>query len=144
MSFSFKPEDQYEQGGILLSLRPTSSSGTATTPPPKWIKAGIEFYNSVPRIGTVATENYSDWSLNPVSGTGEWTTLIIERGEDVMGYSLWVYQLNGIEKIPLREITWAYGIGEDWEVKVEAYAAKPGDEGKPLTVNFKDFNVNWE
>jgi uncharacterized protein len=147
VSFSFKPEDQYEQGGILVSLIPTkssSSSAATTSSPPKWIKAGIEYYNNVPRIGTVATDNYSDWSLNPVSGEGEWTTLLIERGLDEMGYSFWVYQvLASGEKIPIREICWVYGIGEEWEVKAEAYACKPG-EGKPLTVQFKDFDVKWE
>lgn len=60
-----------------------------------------------------------------------------------MGYSLWVYQvLAGGVKVPLREINWVYGIGEAWEVKVEAYACKPG-EGEPLTVGFKDFSVRW-
>lgn len=145
ISFNIKAKEQYEQAGLLLSFLPTSSGASSgTSSPPKWIKAGIEQYEGVPRVGVVATDNWSDWSIAPSAEDGEWTTLSIERGKDDMGYSLWVYQVTqgGKEKLPLREINWVFGIGEEWEIKVEAYACKPG-EGEPLTVEFKDFSVSW-
>lgn len=150
MSFAIKAKDQYEQAGLLITFHSTASPAVAApigaSSPPKWIKAGIEQYEGVPRIGVVATDVWSDWSLaslEPSSVGEEWTTLCIERGKDGMGYSLWVYQIiAGGVKVPLREINWVYGIGEEWELKVEAYACKPG-EGEPLTVGFKDLKVSW-
>jgi uncharacterized protein len=149
VSFRFTPEIQYDQAGIVLSLRPSGEAET-TEIPPKWIKSGIEFYQGVPRMGTVGTDAWSDWSIAPVvtepgSASGNatsWTTVLVEKHVDELGDSLWVYQVSGEERLPLREINWPFGNGDGWELKVEAYAAKPGS-GAPLQVEFKDFAVQW-
>ncbi|KAH7324849.1 hypothetical protein B0I35DRAFT_170990 [Stachybotrys elegans] len=150
VSFKFTPEVQYDQAGIVLALRPRGAAN-ATGIPPKWIKSGIEFYQGVPRMGTVGTDTWSDWSIAPVateSGSASskgvsWTTVLVEKHVDELGDSLWVYQVNGEERLPLREINWPFGYGDEWELKVEAYAAKPGS-GAPLEVEFKDFAVQWK
>ncbi|KAI9150106.1 hypothetical protein HJFPF1_09861 [Paramyrothecium foliicola] len=149
VSFRFTPQIMYDQAGLILSLRPANASCTEI--PPKWIKAGIEFYQDKSRIGTVGTDTWSDWSIAPVETqanepfvAGEtWTTVLVERKLDDLGLSLWVYQIIGEEKVPLREINWPYGYGDDWVLKVEAYAAKP-QQGPPLTAEFKDFRVEWK
>ncbi|KAF3767278.1 hypothetical protein M406DRAFT_288263 [Cryphonectria parasitica EP155] len=110
---------QYDQAGLLLSLRPRTSTAAAAAaapaassdkapdtaspppPPPKWIKAGVENYNGTPRAATVACDAWSDWSLAPVVVTttsgeeneGNWVTIAVESGEDELGRSLWVYQV---------------------------------------------------
>lgn len=48
----------YDQAGLMLWYSPT-----------QWIKAGVELNDGVPHIGAVVTDNFSDWSLSPVS---EW------------------------------------------------------------------------
>ena len=55
--------------------------------------------------------------------------------------SLWVYVIEGVERKPIREVTWVF---EDVEPKengekecwVGAYAAKPSKEGEGLEVKF--------
>ncbi|KFA81128.1 hypothetical protein S40288_00996 [Stachybotrys chartarum IBT 40288] len=149
VSFRFTPQTRYDQAGIVLALYPTDSAATTSTPP-KWIKTGIEYYQDALYFGTVGTDAYSDWSISPVSAepstefvAGEtWATLSVEKNVDELGDSLWVYQVVGERKLPLREINWPFGYGDAWDVQVEAYAAKPG-EGEPLTVEFKDFAIKW-
>lgn len=71
---------------------------------------------------------------------------------DELGLSLWVYQVvggeEGEEKVPLREVCWPFGLvggPEAWEVRVEAYAARPNVEvGKDLTAEFRGFEVRWK
>lgn len=150
VAFRFTPVTRYDQGGLVLALRPTNLA-TASAIPPKWIKTGIEYYEDFSRVGTVGTDAFSDWSIAPVStkaGTDfepgkTWTTVRVEKHVDELGDSLWVYQVVGEQKLPLREINWPFGYGDEWEIKVEAYAAKPGD-GEPLVVEFQDFNVEWK
>ena len=145
MSFSFPPKEQYDQGGLLLTLQRT---GSPSTPPPKWIKSGVEYYNSVPKLGTVGCDAWADWSLSPVLGGGpdreQWVTIAIEKGGDEHGISLWVYQVVDGEKVPLREICWVFGDSpEGWEVSASAYAARPKGEKEELVVQFKDFDIQW-
>ena len=50
--------------------------------------------------------------------------------------SLWIYLVEGLQKSPLREITWIF---EEKDVKdcwVGVYAARPSSEGGELPVNF--------
>jgi hypothetical protein len=159
VSFSFTWTAQYDQAGLLLSLRPGSASltDTAASPltPPKWLKTGVEFYNSLPRISTVSCDAWADWSVSPLtnteasSGKDTWTTVLVERatGSDGKGVSWWVYELlDSGEKIPLREVCWIYGSGEDWELEVAAYVARPAKDGvdESLVAEFKGFSVEWE
>ncbi|VUC22335.1 unnamed protein product, partial [Clonostachys rosea] len=139
---------QYDQAGLLLSLNEGNNT-QAQNIPPKWIKTGIELYNGVPRLGTVGTDAWSDWSIAPITTNGHtdggrpWTTVSIQKQQDDLGLSLWVYQLVGEDKVPLREINWPFGYGDGWTLSVDAYAAKPG-EGKPLVADFKDFQIVWK
>lgn len=157
------PLAQYDQAGLLLSLRhqdaaatrnPTTTTTTSGTspppPPPKWIKTGVEFYNGTPRAATVACDSWADWSLSPITTTSSdagWVTVAVENGVDELGKSLWVYQVaSGGEKIPLREVCWPFGHGggDEWEVGVEAYACRPSKEAsEELVVEFRDFEVKW-
>lgn len=149
VSFLLNPKEQYDQAGLVLSLRP---AGTAHPPsadtPPKWLKTGVEYYNGVPKAATVACDSWADWSLSDVRAgkDGDWVTVLVESGSDSLGKSLWVYQVLDGEKVPLREVCWVFGHGEPdkWEVAVEAYACRPEKgTGEALSVEFRDFDVKW-
>ncbi|KAK3898910.1 hypothetical protein C8A05DRAFT_37494 [Staphylotrichum tortipilum] len=156
LSLNFTPTQQYDQGGLLLSLRRRTAS--PSTPPEKWIKTGIELYNSAPRLSTVACDRWADWSVSdlppssPPSGVGQetgWTTLLVEKDKDGNGTGVWVYRvLESGEKVPLREICWVFGGSEEelgeWEVEVSAMAARPAREGgEGLEVAFVGLEVKW-
>jgi hypothetical protein len=161
-SFPFATAAQYDQGGLLLSFRKTSSlSSSSSSRPPKWIKTGVEFYNSAPRLSTVSCDTWADWSVSDRSADptesessagGDdktWTTVSVEKQGDHHGPSFWVFRvLADGTKVPLREITWIYGgcdeeVGK-WELTVEALAARPDTKvTEDLVVEFKDFEVQW-
>lgn len=160
-SFPFSNALQYDQGGIVISFRPRPAASAAETsaPPPKWIKTGVEFYNSAPRVSTVACDAWADWSVGDRSPDGSqegadgakiWTTVAIEKATDHHGPSLWVYRVTADgKKEPLREICCVYAGGEEetskWELTVQAFAARPEQEAKSgLEVEFRDFEVDWE
>ena len=144
---------QYDQGGILLSI---SRAGAKNV---QWLKTGIEFYKSKPWVGTVSCDQWSDWSivaLHDKDTDGRPTvTLELERSEDEMSPSLWIYMLGGqdddgeVERIPIREVNWIFadeGNG-DVELAVHAYAARPQtpstDAKQELEVFFDQMQVKW-
>ncbi|GAB1738534.1 hypothetical protein NU219Hw_g3340t1 [Hortaea werneckii] len=124
---------QFDQGGLILVL--PNKNGLN-----RWIKAGIEVFNGKPVLGVVGTDRYSDWSLAPMP-KGE-NTATFEAVRD--GETLWVYEIRDGERLPLREVKWAF-IDEMDEISVGVYAAKPtpeeGDEGKGIDVEFKDLKL---
>ena len=69
------------------------------------------------------------------------TTFRIQRD----GYGLWFFFEDGQGgSQPLREVTWVYGLGDDWEVDVAALVARPDTEVKgSLEANFTKFEVEW-
>ncbi|KAI9899753.1 hypothetical protein N3K66_006214 [Trichothecium roseum] len=143
-TFSSTYTTLYDQAGLGLTL--TSPSADA----PKWIKTGVEFYNNVPQYSVVATDNWSDWSIGALpaqfnsgdvaSGKQE-VTFRIQKEDG----SLWFYLQDGEGlSVPLRETTWVYGLGDDWEVDVAALVARPNTEVKGnLEANFTKFDVEW-
>lgn len=60
------------------------------------------------------------------------------------GETLWVYEIRDGERLPLREVKWAF-IDEMDEISVGVYAAKPtpeaGDESKGIDVDFRDMKL---
>lgn len=124
---------QFDQGGLILVL--PNKNGLN-----RWIKAGIEVFNSKPVLGVVGTDRYSDWSLAPMP-KGE-NTATFEAVRD--GETLWVYEIRDGERLPLREVKWAF-IDEMDEISVGVYAAKPtpeeGDEGKGIDVDFRGLKL---
>ncbi|GAB1730872.1 hypothetical protein NU195Hw_g1972t1 [Hortaea werneckii] len=125
---------QFDQGGLILVL--PNKNGLN-----RWIKAGIEVFNGKPVLGVVGTDRYSDWSLAPMP-KGE-NTATFEAVRD--GETLWVYEIRDGERLPLREVKWAF-IDEMDEISVGVYAAKPtpeaGDESKGIDVDFRDMKVD--
>lgn len=141
----------YDQGGIILVLpaTPSSASDADGQTSRKWIKSGVEIVAGKPWVSTVATDNWSDWSLVPVpgaSGAGLSATATVEFERDskpggALSEKLWVYAVlaDGTRQ-PLREVTWVFA-GEDGEAWIGAYAAKPnadeGDESKSKGIEVK-------
>ncbi|KAF3932701.1 hypothetical protein ABW19_dt0203578 [Dactylella cylindrospora] len=146
---------KYDQGGLLLSI--TKPGG----PPPaesQWLKTGIEYYLDEPWIGTVCCDRWADWSVTPLTGSQEdienpTATLELERSNDELGKSLWIYLIRkgeATERVPLREVNWIFAEEADEELtlSVSAYAARPlkkeGNETEGLVVKFKDFVIKWK
>ncbi|KAG8625443.1 hypothetical protein KVT40_007194 [Elsinoe batatas] len=126
---------QYDQGGILISI--VSASG-----PRRWVKCGVEMLDGTPRVGTVARDNWADWSLHPVVHS-DGRTATVEFVNEV-GKALWVYLIGEDRKrYPLREVAWWAGLKGETELQVGVYGAAPGEEGG-LEVEFSGVQVNGE
>lgn len=147
VSFLLHPKEQYDQAGLVLSLKSPGAAGPLPADsPPKWLKTGVEYYNGLPKAATVACDSWADWSLSDVKGKeGDWVTVQVENGTDALGKSFWIYQVVGGEKVPMREVCWVFGHGDPdkWELSVEAYACRPAKDAEDLLVEFKDFDVQW-
>ncbi|KAK9595958.1 hypothetical protein V6Z92_002450 [Aspergillus fumigatus] len=119
-------QQKYDQGGLILVW--TAADGTR-----KWVKTGIELTHGKPHLSTVTKDRWSDWSLLAIPSGGAAATIEIVREADE---SLWVYLVEGVQKSPLREVTWCFEEQENVECWVGVYAAKPSSEGGDLVVNF--------
>ncbi|KAE8147206.1 hypothetical protein BDV25DRAFT_160825 [Aspergillus avenaceus] len=117
---------KYDQGGLILVLN--GAGGVR-----KWVKTGIELTNNKPHLSTVTKDRFADWSLQPVPSGGGAATLEIVKEPD---NSLWIYLVEGVQKNPLREITWFFEEQDVQDLWVGLYAAKPSKEGQDLVVNF--------
>ncbi|KAH7018669.1 hypothetical protein B0J12DRAFT_746681 [Macrophomina phaseolina] len=133
---------RYDQGGLLLHATHPSQQD-------RWLKTGIEFYQSRPYLSTVATLTYSDWSVAAPSdgAVGASVTVEVRRESDELGTSLWVYEVVGGEERPLRECTWWFAEEDDgWVVDVRAMAARPAEKesvvgAEGLVVSFSGAEV---
>lgn len=130
---------KYDQGGLCFVINPNSDHK-------QWVKTGIEYLNGQPRLSTVATDRWSDWSLqsipeNTESSEGAKTSpgatieMVIEDG------SLWVYLIEGVKRSPMREVTWMADVDKESECWVGVYAAKPAKENENLEVNFTSLKI---
>lgn len=122
----------YDQGGLILVV--PQAEGTH-----KWVKTGIEFVHGRANVSTVAADRWADWSLLPLANEGG-HSVTVEMVREKDG-SLWIYVIEGVERKPIREVTWVFEEAEhngpkDRECWVGAYAAKPSKEGEGLTVSF--------
>ncbi|KAF6814318.1 hypothetical protein CMUS01_12658 [Colletotrichum musicola] len=146
VTFSADWSEQYDQAGLILTFN--SISGTRER---RWIKTGLEYYNNTPQLSTVSCDRWADWSITPVAAFGDtkFITVSVEKEQDSLGVSFWVYfvRQDGTKE-PLREICWVFGdddsSGKDWNLTVGALVARPAKDAKDsLTVQFKDFDVQW-
>ncbi|KAJ5506126.1 hypothetical protein N7453_005083 [Penicillium expansum] len=122
------------RGGVILVLN-TADGGQ------KWVKSGIELTHGRPHLSVVAKDNWADWSLLPVPSGGGAATLELVKEKD---NSLWIYLVEGLQKSPIREVTWVF---EEENVKdfwVGVYAARPSSEGGELPVNFGHLIIDQE
>ncbi|PGH26899.1 hypothetical protein AJ80_01482 [Polytolypa hystricis UAMH7299] len=121
----------YDQGGLILVLNRADGAR-------KWIKTGIEFVNGKPHVSTVAKDTWADWSLLPIPADSHAATIEMAKEEDG---SLWIYLVSGVQRAPIREVTWAFLEEDTTECWVGAYVAKPAAEAGDLVVAFKQFKV---
>ena len=132
----------YDQGGICLIMEQAPGSLS------KWVKTGVEFYDGRPHISTVACDRWADWSLLPTVGTAATVELEREVVDGKPTSTLWVYALEGVERRPVREITWVFdsdSAPSNDEAWIGVYAAKPTKDGdndsRALEVSFSNFVV---
>lgn len=126
VSFNANWKDKYDQGGLILVLNCADGKQ-------KWVKTGIELTHGKPHVSTVTKDRWADWSLLPVPSGGRAATMEMVKEQD---NSLWIYLIEGVQKSPIREVTWVFeeeGVQDCW---VGVYVAKPSSEGEELAVNF--------
>ncbi|KAJ5874428.1 uncharacterized protein N7529_002858 [Penicillium soppii] len=119
-------EKKYDQGGLIIVLNTADGNS-------KWVKSGIELTHGRPHLSAVAKDQWADWSLLPVPSGGGAATLEMVREED---NSLWIYLVEGVQKSPIREVTWVFDQKDVKDIWIGVYAARPSSEGGELPVNF--------
>jgi regulation of enolase protein 1 (concanavalin A-like superfamily) len=142
---------QYDQAGLLLRLTKSKKQelgegGDGGIGVDKWLKTGVEFYEGRPYVSTVGCDTWADWSVFPLSAIQSSRTDDTQPIEATVeakreGAGLWVYAVQGTEKMPLREVAWFFADEEEWEVSVAAYVAKPATEGEGLVAGFRGLEV---
>lgn len=135
MTFTGHYIHQYDQAGLVLTMTNPHEPKAR-----KWIKTGVEFYEGQPRLSTVCTDNWSDWSVAPaphwedIKDGKKGVTISVEKeiGDDGSPY-LWVnYVDEQHKKTQLRQIGWVFGDhnGEGWNIEIAAMAARPNTDAK--------------
>ena len=131
----------YDHGGLIFVL-PSCSDGTR-----KWVKTGIEFFQNEAWVSTVACDRWADWNMVQQVGVknGNQVTLQVQRDLEHDG-TLWIYVVDGEKKIPIREVTWFLSEGDESELWVGAFVARPTVAGegkeKSLVADFKDWELD--
>ncbi|KAF2228726.1 hypothetical protein EV356DRAFT_457180, partial [Viridothelium virens] len=134
-------KSQYAQGGLILFYPAEESANPSSSNPPQWIKTGIEFEDNKTFASVVTAAPWSDWSLQQWNHTALTVEAVRERN------GLWIYAVDGSERLPLRQVTWAFeGQDEEKVVEVGVFAAMPKglegvEGGGELSVRFEDFEV---
>ncbi|KAL3435651.1 hypothetical protein BDV09DRAFT_67466 [Aspergillus tetrazonus] len=126
VAFSANWSQKYDQGGLIIVLNGNNGDR-------KWVKTGIEFTHDKPHLSTVAKDRWADWSLLPVPSGGTGATLEVVREPDD---SLWIYLIQGVQKSPIREVTWVFAEENVRDAWIGVYAARPSSAGGDLVVNF--------
>lgn len=119
----------------------------------RWVKTGIEFFESKPSISTVASDRWSDCSLAPVPEDSP-SKVTIELSREVANgektSTLWVHFIDPVSgnKRPLREVAWVFedeNLKGNGECEIGVYSAKPirdeDDSEKELDVTFEDLII---
>ncbi|KAI9737057.1 MAG: hypothetical protein M1834_000647 [Cirrosporium novae-zelandiae] len=126
----------YDQGGLLLAVLKSDGSK-------KWVKSGIEFVEGKPHISTVATDRWADWSLRPPMQDDQNQSASATMEMVKEGVSLWVYLIDGHQRLPIREVTWVFEdeASQNEECWIGVYAARPSKDPGTLEVRFDDFHI---
>ncbi|KAI5278429.1 hypothetical protein KEM52_004692 [Ascosphaera acerosa] len=132
---------EHDMGGIILILH-NRTRGTC-----RWIKAGLEHYSARRNVSVVTKQEFADWSLLPYDLYRGGVTLEMRREKTrthLRSESLWVYLVVGIQRVPIREVTWVFKDEEEEDIVVMAgaFASRPVRGGVPdLRVVFKQLEV---
>lgn len=81
-------QDLYDQAGIMIRANEKH-----------WIKTGIEYVNGVQNLSAVATHDYSDWSMTPLTHAPEYLQLRVERCQETIQI---FYREQSSDYIPFR------------------------------------------
>ena len=143
----------YDQGGLIFFI--PGEKGTFT-----WMKTGIEFFGGKPFVGSVFTNEWSDWALVPMGKekNGKLTIQVerlVKEGKKLD--SLWVYIVDeetGKKTLARQMTSWfthdipdQKGTPDNRHILVGIYAARPtvpageGRENEELPVKLEGFKV---
>lgn len=78
-------------------------------------------------------------------------TIEVRREGDEMGQGIWVYQVlldedgNEVDRVPLREIAWAFAQEHGVQLEIAAYVARPAEgTGSSDTLDAHFSGAWWE
>lgn len=115
-------QDLYDQAGIMIRVDEKH-----------WMKTGIEYVDGIQNLSAVVTNDYSDWSMTPLSNAPDVLRLRVERRQEAIHLSY----LNEAEQyIPFRM---AY-LPPVSELQVGLMCASP--EGEGYEVVFEDYQLS--
>lgn len=121
-SFVLDYDQQFDQAGVFLRVDERN-----------WIKAGVEFADGTPQVGSVVTRQFSDWSVAPVpEWAGRTVTVRASRDGDAVTVRAWA------DDEQPRLVRVAY-LAPDASVSAGLLCAAPTRAG--LTVTFTGFRV---
>ncbi|GEM44746.1 DUF1349 domain-containing protein [Deinococcus cellulosilyticus] len=121
VTFSGQYRDLYDQAGLLLRVSETL-----------WLKAGIEYVEDVHNLSVVVTREFSDWSVTPLQGALESTTLKLSRRKEAITIE------GAINGGPLQLMRMLY-FPEVEEVQIGPMCCSPTGQG--FEVEFRD--MHW-
>lgn len=127
----------YSQGGLVMLIYYADGRR-------KWIKTGIEILRGQQMISTVGKDEWPDWSPGfLITKEKEGSEVTIELARDELNLSIFEVECGeGWEKRNvIREMTWGLAGDGTEKCRVGVYAAKPGDTGEDLVVDFKGLVV---
>lgn len=148
----------YDQGGLIIVLPPQTSptnrqdgSGGGGGTKQRWVKAGVEMLDGKTYMSVVAADRWADWSLRP-HGTRSLTLEFERKIKDGKPQSaLWIYIVEGVERTPVREVTWVFEDdldgdddqgSKDAQIWIGVYAARPHADPGDMVVSFSDWKIN--
>ncbi len=108
----------YDQAGVMACADDT-----------RWLKAGVEFFEGVPRLSCVVTRDTSDWSLGERAGDTVWIRLQRAGAELMLSFSA-----DGKTFALARQCTLA-----DGPMHVGLQCCAPGDNS--FTATFSHFAI---
>ena len=122
LTFSGQYRDLYDQAGLMLRVSDTL-----------WLKAGIEYLEGVHQLSVVVTRDFSDWSVSPIRGPLESTTLKLSRRKEAITIE------GGVNGGPLHLMRLLY-FPEVEEVQIGPMCCSP--KGQGFEVEFRDMQLN--
>lgn len=146
ITFTANYDHEFDQAGLAIILQSPASLRS------KWIKLGVENFGGRPRLSVSCCDNWADWCMASLPSS---TAALVAGGKQSLTFSvekkkgaLWVYHDSEHgERLPIREITWVYGLDdpEHWIADLAAYAARPSiDATSSLEVSFERFEIQTD
>ena len=123
LHFSLEAYNQFDQAGIIVQIDSE-----------RWMKAGIEYVDGIPRMGAVVTNNYSDWSTQPWQGETSKFKIRVSKIRNSLVAEYYDKQWNFMRIAHLTDME-----APDTIISVGAYTCAPTKSGMTATFLYMKF-----